>query len=192
MKVAGLIADRLNAGSRFGFVEIDFRDNIEGSVAAYRQSLVSNYGGAVGDYELYTPVNGVKDMVNRFPDDFVLQWTGRQISGLDFSSVTNRRTLVITATKKRMRADGTDSLTVTFTLYEPDLITVVNTTENIFFTGVKNGVSVTFMVHLVAGRYTKTYQQIIPEAYTFGNANFVDGKEYLIKEELAIKICEVL
>jgi len=127
MHIAGLISDQANAGSRYGFVEIDYRKNIKGGVPAYLESLAANYGGVASDYSAYEVPTAEEETVSKYPDDFNLVWTSDEVTDLDFTPLNSTQILKLTLTTNEILGDNNDDSDLTVALFESDGTTPVTT-----------------------------------------------------------------
>lgn len=127
MHIAGLISDQANSGSRYGFVEIDYRKKIKGGVPAYLKSLAANYGGVASDYSAYKVPKAEEETVSKYPNDFNLIWISNEVTDLDYSPLNSTQILKLTLDVNSILGDNKDSAELTVSLFESDGVTLVNT-----------------------------------------------------------------
>jgi hypothetical protein len=111
--------------NRNGLVEVAPHAFIDNE-SRFLDAVVANHGGDVADYSLYGPLSPADEARASKADDFVLEWTGDAVTGLDFADEDGKRVVDFIPDKTVVDGDGVDVATVTVTLYEADGSTVAS------------------------------------------------------------------
>lgn len=193
MHVAGLISDQGNSGSRYGFVEIDYRKNIKGGVAEYLNSLAANYGGSPSDYSAYEVPSAEEETVSKYPDDFNLVWTSNEVTDLDYTPLTSLQILKLSLDKSSMLGDNTESANLTVTLYESDGVTPVTTFNDYVYIACNiDHRFVVLAVELTSGTETLNFKAIRGAHNTYGVAPKSTVNGFKIDAPVELLIHEVI
>lgn len=150
-----------------------------GSTSLYPsfEEIRSNVSDQIGIDESDLFVLSVTDsaiiarLVNR--DSFTILWDSEEITGLDFSPEDNKLFIKFEQDKKFIASNGTDSATITVTIYESDGSTIkpVNVTKII--EGVLNGVPTAIHLDFVNGIAERIFAFDSPS-----NLEFPDSDRY--------------
>lgn len=191
MYLIGRIADKADAGSQNGLVEISGLMNLVVGVSSYKEAIATNHGGDAADYDVFEVVSNVDAERIENGDEFDLVWDGDAIDGVDFAVEDAKFIVDFTTDKDRIDGDGVDTATVSIQIYQNDGTTPAGVNASKVVPILKDGRSVLTRVTLTDGAGSILVTRSEGGSYRFPAVNKIDNNNVRVRTIAEVDVLEI-